>query len=412
MKKIVIVGGGITGCVSAIYCAQLGLKVEIYEKKNNLGGVISDIQIENDFFFNGPQYYNEKSPWLIKLRKNKVFKDLFYNFNLRYGSYNDLFNKNISSKNFAQIQTDVRFRLLKKKKTTFYKDRINCYQKDISDPIKEWSEKYCKNYKILHSSCSSLMNTGRVFFSNDRIKIKNLKKINSYADELLGIPDKKFQDQKFCLPTLGNNFFFKRLENFLKLKKIKINFNSTIKLNNENSKLKFYQNKKQIQSNYFIWCANPVPLIKASGFGLLDNPTVNVLILSMNIDLEKSLSNNLYLQIFSKKNNLFRIFIYKIGDLTKLSLEVIFDKNLDIEKEINFAIRILKKHDIFVKKYWSLSKKKEIRHMLFSVNDLKKFEKFEKSQISNKILSGAWQLIGREKKINYIINNIDKYINN
>ena len=38
MKKIVIVGGGITGCVSAIYCAQLGFKVEIYEKKKFFGG--------------------------------------------------------------------------------------------------------------------------------------------------------------------------------------------------------------------------------------------------------------------------------------------------------------------------------------------------------------------------------------
>ena len=411
MKKIVIVGGGITGCVSAIYCAQLGFKVEIYEKKNSLGGVISDIEQENDFFFNGPQYYNEKSPWLRKLRKNKVFKDLFYNFNLKYGSYNDLFNKSVSSKNFAQIQTDVRFRHIKKKKTTYYKDRINCYQKDISNPIIEWSEKYCKNYKILHSSCSSLMNTGRVFFFNDKIKIKNLKKINSYADELLGIPDKKFQDQKFFFSKLFNNFFFRKLENFLKSKKIIINFNSTIKLNNQNLKLKFYQNNKQIQSNYF-YGVQTVPLIKASGFGLLDNPTVNVLILSMNIDLEKSLSDNLYLQIFSKKNNLFRIFIYKINNQTKLSLEVIFVKNLDVEKEINFAIKILKKHNIFVKKYWFIFKKKEIRHMLFSVQDLKKFEKFEKSKISNKILSGAWQLVGREKKINYIKNNIDKHIKN
>ena len=50
--------------------------------------------------------------------------------------------------------------------------------------------------------------------------------------------------------------------------------------------------------------------------------------------------------------------------------------------------------------------------MLFSVQDLKKFEKFEKSKISNKILSGAWQLVGREKKINYIKNNIDKHIKN
>ena len=410
MKKIVIVGGGITGCISAIYCAELGLKVEIYEKKNTLGGVISDIEQGNDFFFNGPQYYDEKSSWLRKLRKNKVFKNLFYDFNLKYGSYNDLFNKNISSKNFAQIQTDFRFSHIKKRKNIFYKDRIDCYQRNISNPIKYWSERYCKNYKILHSNCSSLMNTGRVFFFKDEIKTKKLKKINNYADELLGIPDKKYKYQKFCLPILGNNIFFRRLENFLKLKKIKINFNSIIKLKNENSELNFFQKNKRIQSDYFIWCANPVPLIKESGFGILDNPVVNVLVLSMNIDLEKNLVDNLYLQIFSKKNNLFRIFIYKISNQTKLSLEVIFVKNLDVEKEINFATKILEKHNIFVKKYWFIFKKKEIRHMLFSVQDLKKFEKFEKSKISTKILSGAWQLVGREKKINYIKNNIDKHI--
>ena len=104
---------------------------------------------------------------------------------------------------------------------------------------------------------------------------------------------------------------------------------------------------------------------------MLDNPVVNVLILSMNIDLEKSLSDNLYLQIFSKKNNLFRIFIYKINNQTKLSLEVIFVKNLDVEKEINFAIKILKKHNIFVKKYWFIFKKKRNKTYVFSVKDLK-----------------------------------------
>lgn len=48
--------------------------------------------------------------------------------------------------------------------------------------------------------------------------------------------------------------------------------------------------------------------------------------------------------------------------------------------------------------------------MLFSINDYKKFEEYEKSQFSKKILSGGWQLVGREKKINYIVNNINKYI--
>ena len=51
------------------------------------------------------------------------------------------------------------------------------------------------------------------------------------------------------------------------------------------------------------------------------------------------------------------MFIYKISNQTKLSLEVIFVKNLDVEKEIHFATKILAKHNIFVKKYWIKSDK-------------------------------------------------------
>ena len=43
MKKIAIIGGGITGCISALYCSALGFNVEIYERRNKLGGIISDI---------------------------------------------------------------------------------------------------------------------------------------------------------------------------------------------------------------------------------------------------------------------------------------------------------------------------------------------------------------------------------
>ena len=54
MKKIVIIGGGITGCVSALYCSELGYQVEIFEKKNSLGGIVSDIIEKKNFFLMGP----------------------------------------------------------------------------------------------------------------------------------------------------------------------------------------------------------------------------------------------------------------------------------------------------------------------------------------------------------------------
>ncbi len=33
MKKITIIGGGITGCLAALYFSKLGFQIEIFEKK-------------------------------------------------------------------------------------------------------------------------------------------------------------------------------------------------------------------------------------------------------------------------------------------------------------------------------------------------------------------------------------------
>ena len=49
--KISIIGGGITGCASALLLARLGHKVTLFEKSGTLGGAIKDIIYNNNFFF-------------------------------------------------------------------------------------------------------------------------------------------------------------------------------------------------------------------------------------------------------------------------------------------------------------------------------------------------------------------------
>ena len=38
-KKIIIIGGGITGCMAALHIDKKNFDVSIYESKNNLGGI-------------------------------------------------------------------------------------------------------------------------------------------------------------------------------------------------------------------------------------------------------------------------------------------------------------------------------------------------------------------------------------
>ena len=297
MKKIAIIGGGITGCVSAIYYTKLGYKVEIFEKEKKLGGVINDLESNNNFFFNGPQYLENNSWWVKLLKKDKLFSKIFYNFKLNYGSFNNLFGKEIISDDFAQIKTDINFENLNNNRIVNYKNRTEIYQKNVSKPILDWSNRYCNNSDNLHPNCSSLLNTGRVFFFNNKKKIYDLKKNDKFADSFLGLPNKNYLNKKVCIPTNGYKYFFKQLDKFLKKQKIKINYKSKIKVSFD-KKFHLFLNEKNIKYDYVIWCANPVPLLKASNIGILDNPVVKVLILGTELKLKNKFKKNLYIQVF------------------------------------------------------------------------------------------------------------------
>ena len=74
-KKLVIVGGGITGCALALYASRKNFSVEIYEKNNSLGGILRDEKLKNDLYFKNCQYLNPNDKWYKKLfKKNLNFK--------------------------------------------------------------------------------------------------------------------------------------------------------------------------------------------------------------------------------------------------------------------------------------------------------------------------------------------------
>ena len=66
--KLTIIGGGISGCITAYLLSELGHEVSLYEKKDKLGGTIRDIKEKNEIFFNGPHYFSQKSLWVKRLK--------------------------------------------------------------------------------------------------------------------------------------------------------------------------------------------------------------------------------------------------------------------------------------------------------------------------------------------------------
>ena len=94
-KSFAIIGGGLTGCASALYLRNKGHNVTIFEKEKNLGGVAKDLTFDNKKYLNGPNYLDPNSLLINLLKKEKFFKNIVSTKNLFYGSYTDIFLKNI-----------------------------------------------------------------------------------------------------------------------------------------------------------------------------------------------------------------------------------------------------------------------------------------------------------------------------
>ena len=413
-KKISIIGGGFSGCISAYLLSEKGHDVTLYEKNDHIGGVARDLKNKDEFYFNGPQYLDESSEWIKKLKSNKQFDSQFEVFNYSailgekeynvHQSYTDLFESEEISNLFAHPVTSYNFEKLNEKKDANYLcSRLGSYQKNIKDSLEDWCKKISPEYNRLHYSCAERLNIGRICFINDLKKVSDIKQNDKFADSILGVPKIARLNHKYYLLNNGNNHFFDNLKNIMK-KKINLILNSKISIEQkENNEIKFFNNKKILNFDYLVWAANPVIFLKTLGFGVLDNPTTRVKVFASNIKiLSEPPLKNFFIQVYSSKSNVFRIFFYKINDTYKITVETYFDKNEKI-LEKDFVKRILNQFGVKCEFIGNLVEKKEVRHNLLTYNDYEKFIRFEKDYQNNNIISGGWHLKTREEKINHII---------
>tara|TARA_B100001057_G_scaffold501029_1_gene619813 strand:+ start:633 stop:1898 length:1266 start_codon:yes stop_codon:yes gene_type:complete len=418
-KKISIVGGGFSGCVSAFLLTKLGHDVTLFEKGEKLGGTSSDIINKDEFYFNGPHYFDFNTKWVQEMMKYKELKDEFEifetynnnsnkNFNF-HGSYTDIFGDIRVSNFFAHPITSISFKKIRelREKNTLNK-RVDSYQDEVALSLKKWLKINSFKFENLHSNCAELLNIGRICFVNDLKKVEIIKKNNKFADDMLGVPrDKSKLNRKFCISKRGNNSFYKKLYDVLK-EKIKIEFNSKIKIHyNDKKSIQISNNGKNFQPDYIVWAANPVNILKDLGYGLLDNPVVRVKLYCSEIDILNSPKiDNFYIQVFSIKSNIFRIYFYKSNNKYKITVETFFNKNFK-KLDKNYLKKILSNFKIKFNFKGNLVEKKEVRHYLMTNNDYDKFEKFNIDFKNTNLINGGWHLIGRERKIEHIMNNLN-----
>ena len=409
-KKIVIVGGGITGCILGFYLSQK-YQVSIYEARSYLGGIMHDYEHNNKLYFKGCQYLNTENFWFNKFYK--VFKKNLRIFEHTYGSYTQFNDRIIISKNLGIpifnnfYQKNYNF---KKKSFSSSSDRFSFYPKIEKKNMLGYLKKFSLDPKLVDFDGITGLQLSRISYSGEDEKIIKIKKENNIYDQILAVKRKKIFKKKLlaCLPKKSFQKLYQDIyEYFIKNKNIDIFLKESVDPQwiNNNKLYIFDKNKKKINADYIIWTGNPTKLVyNLNKKKLLSFRTV---ITQLNLDIKniKKIKDH-YVQIFSLKTPITKIYLYNLDYKPKISIEA-SGKNLNINKIISDSKKILKSFKIKINFDQSnLNVKKDVRYNVISIKDKKTLNQFTKMTKNSNLINCDWSIYGRDQKIDSFFENL------
>ena len=412
MKKLGVIGGGITGCITALHAAKKGYEVTLFEKDKILGGILKDTKLNEDIFFNSCQYFNPEEPWYKKYIQNQFN---FKIFDHEKGSYTNIFDNEVFSSQVPNPTYDKKINLsevFKKKKFNkkeSLSERLNCYPEFVSKSIKKWIEGHEVDSNYLSWDHPNGFACGRVFFDKHIDEIKILKKEVPFLDEILCLPD-KYRDtdlsiSKVSVPKNGFNDFFENLKIYLEKNNVKLNMAAVIKPIWEKNNLLISCHGKKYLFDKIFWSGNPTGLIKSYGLPLLDS--LHISSRNLHFNLRGKLKNNFYLQIFSKDHPISRVYFYNLNQKPKLTVETFLKDFRDINI-VNFCKTIIKKFNLDLAFFNDNSDVEEIqkKYVVVSSRDKKIISDFILKTKNSNLIPGCWLIYARDMKIQHVLNNI------
>lgn len=409
-KKIIIIGAGITGCATACELINRNFDIEIYERSDSIGGVIKDIEYNNENYFNGCHIL-EESNWLLKVLKNQDQKE-FIKTDLFHSSYCNIFDEEILDNEIAHpvYGKDFELNIKKSKKHKNLYECLRYYPEKVSSGLRNWLSQFVDPVR-LSSDNAIIFHINRVFFKKRISFVKKLKKNYPIYNNLFGI--KKKTDKKFYLPKKGYNSFLEKVEKYLTSNGVKIYKNSPVNIDLQENKFSITSKKNKIDFSHAIWAANPIILMSKLKLEY-DNIYINYSIICGIISAKLKVGYNRYFQIYSKDNKIVRIFIYKVGSLPKISVEilneVISEKNLEfyqvliedfLENKLNLPLKLSEINYKNFKRFGYYSDK--------NIAQLDKMYNYFKNK--NFIVDGI-HLPGQEQKVNSFLKSFNKNIKN
>ena len=401
-KKIAIIGAGITGIYSSIILYEKGHNVSVYETNDTAGGILGDIVFEGENYFKTCQLLNANSKWFKKL--NEISNVDFNVFEPEYSSFVNDGETEFSSSSFS-IPVFDKFKIPEKinlENIVTIKDRIDLYDKKISNFLKKFTSNLKIDTSIISSNCAINLQINRIASISQQDYLEKIKKNNKIYDDIYAInTDRLNLKYLSALPKSGFNEFFNDIVEKYE-KKIQFNFNTKIIPYWKNNKLFLKTKTNEVNADVIVWTGNPTPLINS--YSEKKMKSVIIRVKQLNMMLNFSNKNFFYTQVFSINSPIYRIHLYKINEASKISVEMI-DNNLDDKYIISQLVEILNYFNVKIEiNAKSVNFTNLIRHDLTSLNDYNLITSFQENNEEKKLINSPWQTYGRDNKILSLMN--------
>lgn len=401
--RVLVVGAGVSGCMAALLAADAGHDVTVLEAGSEIGGTLRDVQVNGRIWFPNCQYMSCETFWFQALVE---LADVEYSvFPHTYGSWSDLFGDVVVHDKFAQI-------VVPKLKATPVLDtsplssainRLGRYDRDVSSKLVHWAKAWGDLSALSHENCNQ-MQLGRVFHCDDVAGTLRCKRINATGDALFGVPrdlrEETWPIERAALPAGGWGTAFASIERALLARSVRIFKDARASVRHQNGIINVESSGESFESDITIWCANPNPLVNSLGLQRLDSPSTKMK--SLLFEMEGHFSEQpTYWQIFSRSTSITRIFIYEQRGVPCLTIEA-FDRRSETNQIAELGRSILR--DVGIEAQLRLATEvSERRFALTTVRDVETFRTLELMLAELPIISGAWDIYGRDGRIERII---------
>lgn len=402
--KVAVVGGGITGCVTALSLCEEGHEVTLFELGRKLGGSLFDVHDETGFWYSGCQYLTEGVDWLATLQSS--MKCDFYTFPHRYELITRCGNRTIYEPEMAAPVLPASLVSLPEKigQRETMRDWFSSYGEDAGRFLGSLAERCGHGGDRLAGECAIALQMGAVMIDADPAELKILKARDPVADRLFFLPhrvrDSGNVPPRAVLPRDGFDVLFREFHRVLEERGVRIVLRSGITaraVNGKHTAFAAFIGSQELDAHLTVWCCNPTVLMLAAGFGKIDSPVSKFRHVHCELSGVEPIEP-FYLQCFDPASQVLRVFVYPAGRRMKVCVECFPGPEQSVNAAISFATECLR--------YTMTGAMLEPRHVsaftahyLFTPRDRGIFAAFNAVASKNRFVSGAWEEFGRNQKI-------------